>query len=101
VMVTTFVLWRRVVVPPRPEVRWEAGRAVATDFSLPSLRWLPLVSVDWDWIEPRAVMVEARPSGARLHEEVVFFERGEHRRTVRRIGLHVDEPQRLVEALGN
>jgi hypothetical protein len=42
---------------------------------------------------PNVLLTLAEPSRVRIA--------GGIRRTVRRIGLHVDEPQRLVEALGN
>jgi uncharacterized protein (DUF58 family) len=68
-----------------PATRVEAGRIEQTGFSLPGLGWLPLIQLSWSWREPRSVRVEARPVGGRLAEEVVFGERGEYPRVVRRL----------------
>jgi uncharacterized protein DUF58 len=73
---------------PRPHdglERVEAGAIVHTGFSLPSLSWLPFVSLRWEWLEPSEVRVRATPRGGRLREAVVHGERGEQDRTVRRL----------------
>ncbi len=74
--------WR----PPTPsDERVEAGAVVATGFALPSLWWLPFVSLRWQWLAPGGVAVRAVPDHGRLREEVVHGERGEHDRTLRRV----------------
>jgi hypothetical protein len=86
VAVSTIVLLVRVRPIARMHARFEAAQPVETGFSLPSLGPVPLLLVGWSWLEPEAVAVEepARARG-RMREKVVFHERGEHRRTVRRI----------------
>lgn len=78
-----------VGIPIRPRTlahaRFEAGRIERTGFTLPSLSLMPLVSLDWDWLEPLAVRLEKRIEKGRLVEEVIFGERGEHEQTVRRV----------------
>jgi len=88
VIVTTLALWLSTKPVARAPLRVDAGRPVDTGFSLPALSWLPLVTVEWEWLEPEAVALERRLSRARpgrMVEEVRFGERGEHGRTVRRI----------------
>ena len=68
-----------------PMERLLSGVKTATSFSLPALGFVPLVSLRWEWIEPDAVSVEAHIEEGRLVEHVVFRERGEHARAVRRI----------------
>ena len=85
VVVGAVVVYRGVTPRRLPTERVEAGRIVDTGFSLPSLRFTPLLSVGWRWLAPTAVRVEQRDRGGRIAEEVVFGERGEHDRTVRRI----------------
>lgn len=41
---------------PREE-RLDAGVAVETGFSLAGLRWLPLISTRWEWLDPQRVAV--------------------------------------------
>ena len=65
--------------------RVDAGAKVVTGFSLPSLGWLPFVSMRWQWIEPEQVIVRSVARRGRLVEEVIHGERGEHLRTVRRV----------------
>lgn len=71
------ILWRvlRRATSATPEVL-EAGSPVRTGFSIPNLGWLPLVSIEWRWVEPDGVRVEPVSKGLRRFEEVVFEERG-------------------------
>ena len=75
------------VKPPAalPHRRSDAGRLEQTDFSLPSLSLLPLVTLTWEWIEPDGVRVDLRVQKGRIVEEVTFGERGEHLETIRRV----------------
>jgi hypothetical protein len=74
--------WRSL---PRPDERVEAGVPLPTGFSLPSLWWLPFVSLRWEWVTPELVTVQTTARGGRLWEQVIHGERGEHRTTVRRV----------------
>jgi hypothetical protein len=55
---------------------FETERLSPTGFALPSLRWLPLVRVRWQWLAPPRAEVEAVHGGRRLREQVVLYERG-------------------------
>ncbi|MFW6051798.1 MAG: DUF58 domain-containing protein [Myxococcota bacterium] len=56
----------------------ETGHPATTGFSLPGLRFLPLVQVRWEWEEGASgARVEQRARRRRLHEEVTLFDRGE------------------------
>ena len=79
------VLIRAKAPEALPHRRSDAGRVEQTGFSLPSLSWLPLMSMTWEWVQPEAVRVELVLRKGRLVEEVTFGERGEHIQTVRRI----------------
>lgn len=74
----------RLVSAVQPEWRDipEAGTPAASDY-------LNLMKP----ATPNVLLTLAEPSRLRIA--------GGIRRTVRRIGLHVDEPQRLIEALGS
>jgi hypothetical protein len=86
VVAATLVLWRRTRgLASRSPARLDAGRLVETGFAMPSWAALPLVSFAWEWLEPETVEVEPRRRDGRLVEEVVFGERGEHARTLRRV----------------
>jgi uncharacterized protein (DUF58 family) len=75
---------RRDVAAPE-SLRLETQRAAATGFALPSLWWLPLVQVEWSWVEPERVTTRLRRRFARLDEEVVASERGERLGVRRRV----------------
>ncbi|MCZ6806055.1 MAG: DUF58 domain-containing protein [Deltaproteobacteria bacterium] len=64
---------------------FETGRPSPTGFVLPSLRWVPLVRVHWQWFPPPAAEVEGVPERGRLREEVVLHERGIFETVTRRI----------------
>lgn len=64
---------------------FETARLSPTGFALPSLRWLPLVRIRWQWIEPSAVEVNEVREGGRLRERVVLHERGILEHVTRRI----------------
>src|SRR5262249_54965982 len=69
-LVVVVALYVGVPIRPRslPHARFEAGRVETTGFSLPALSWLPLVSVDWTWVEPEAVRLEKRHKDGRVIE---------------------------------
>lgn len=72
--------------PSGEALAFETGRATPTGFSLPALRWLPLIQVRWTWELPgREVRVEHPRRHGRLHEEVTLFDRGEIQGFVRRV----------------
>ncbi len=62
----------------------ETGSPRDTGFSLPALRWVPLLQLDWSWREPEA-HVDVRPQRGRLFEQVRFAHRGEVRGVTRRL----------------
>ncbi|MCG8553687.1 MAG: DUF58 domain-containing protein [Proteobacteria bacterium] len=63
----------------------ETAASLPTSFELPALTWLPLLHLDWQWLEPEGVEVQPETSAARRAEQVRFQRRGQFRRTVRRI----------------
>ena len=65
--------------------RFETGRRSPTGFSLPALRWWPLVRVRWEWLSPPRAEVGSLRDGGRLREQVVFRERGIFERVTRRL----------------
>lgn len=81
------VVLTRMRVDPgaRRELAFETGRAYPTGFTLPSLRWLPLVRVQWSWVTPPRCEVEAEHRGGRLVEWVRARERGLHSEVTRRV----------------
>jgi len=62
----------------------EAQAPVRTGFSVPNFWWLPLLSVDWQWVEPDNVEVLPASRAFRRDEEVRFAERGRIHRIIRR-----------------
>ena len=66
-------------------LRVETAREFPTDFSLPALRWMPLLQLACEWERPEAVRVDLRREGARLREHVVASSRGEVKSVRRRI----------------
>ena len=81
------VLARRLRATSTEPVRLEAGTSIESGFAAPGLAFLPLVSVSWEWAEPTAVLVETHVRHGQLVEEVMFAERGEYPRVVRRVIL--------------
>lgn len=76
---------RRMPEAPASQ-RTETGLPSETGFSLSSLRFVPLVQLDWTWLEPK-VELELPARSGRLHERVTFRERGEVRQVTRRIAI--------------
>lgn len=62
----------------------ECGYPVPTGFSLPRMRWLPFVAVDWRWLEPEA-QVEVVAKGGELREQVIASRRGRVAAVVREL----------------
>jgi hypothetical protein len=62
----------------------ESGVPARTGFTLGRLRGVPLVKVEWSWIEPLAT-VRAKIVGGLFHEEIVPLRRGLGERVVRRV----------------
>ena len=54
----------------------ETGLALPTGFSLPSLRWFPLVQLRWHWVTPAGASTEQLGDGGRLRERVSLSRRG-------------------------
>lgn len=63
----------------------ETRRLATTGLVVPSLWWLPLVQVSWQWERPEGVRVVPRRRFGKLLEEVVASERGEHQGLRRRL----------------
>lgn len=85
-------VWLRVagraqphVDPPAGLLLLETGSFLETEFTRPALRFLPLVQVRWEWLEPVGAEVEVVRRGGVLHERVRLPERGHYERIVRRI----------------
>ena len=87
----------------------ETTRPTHTGFRVPSLGWLPLVQVRWEWERPAGARVENERTFGRLSELVTLSDRGEIRGVRRRfvvsdalglarIGLRKDDPV-VIEAL--
>jgi uncharacterized protein (DUF58 family) len=64
---------------------FETGRPTPTGFRVPSVRWLPLVRVRWEWLPAPEVDVETASSHGQLHERAVLRERGVFEGVTRRI----------------
>ena len=74
----------------RKSFRWststfETGAPLPTGFSLPSLRWLPLVQVDWTWVSPNADVADGVAERGRLREQVTLRHRGIYPSITRRV----------------
>ena len=65
--------------------RIEAGSPIRTGWSVPGLRWVPLVKVRWEWLAPAGVEVRSRPFENVLREEIVARRRGWAARLERRL----------------
>lgn len=66
----------------RPAIEAECGRPSRTGFEVPALWWLPVVAVEWRWIDPAVEVTYERKKG-RLHERVVGTARTEREQVVR------------------
>ncbi len=62
----------------------ESGVPARTGFTLGRLRGVPLVKIEWSWIEPLAT-VRTTIDGGLLHEQIVPLRRGLGERVVRRV----------------
>jgi hypothetical protein len=62
----------------------ECGFPTRVGFSLPSLWWIPFVSVSWRWLSPSAVIRMVRER-RRLHEESTPQRRGLYDEVLRRV----------------
>lgn len=82
-------LWLRRHLPGDGDTRRriEAGSPIRTGWNVPSLAWVPLVKLSWEWLVPGDVEVRARPFGKVLREEIVARRRGQSSRVRRRITL--------------
>jgi hypothetical protein len=67
-----------------PDRKLETGRSLPTGFSLPRLRWLPLVRVHWSWVRPEATL-DLVGDGPRLLEHATLHARGATEEIERRI----------------
>jgi len=63
----------------------ETRRTTPTGLVVPSLWWLPLIQVSWQWERPEGVRVVPHRRFGKLVEEVVAEDRGEHRAVRRRL----------------
>ncbi|NOY94673.1 MAG: DUF58 domain-containing protein [Deltaproteobacteria bacterium] len=68
-----------------PALSMETGRPTKTGVSVPSLRWVPLLLVHVELLEPEDLEGWGAPEGGRLWEQLVAQRRGEVRRLVRRV----------------
>lgn len=82
VLAAAWLLLRRAPDPVGLQVT-ETELMRDTGFSLPALRWVPLLQIDWSWLSPR-VALEVTLRDGRLHERVRFAERGEVRQLTRK-----------------
>jgi len=74
-VVVGFLLRRRLAHQRRDRHRFETGSLLATGFTAPDLAWLPLIELDWAWLEPAGVEVRQRLHGGRREEEIVAHRR--------------------------
>jgi hypothetical protein len=63
----------------------DAGAWVRTGFSLPDWRWLPLVALRWEWLEPPGVECRPHRLAGRLAEEIRPLRRALASRLRRRV----------------
>ena len=82
-IVAALITRRRVrQLPTGKPLSLECGYWVPTGFSLPSLWYIPFISVQWKWTEPKG-RVRCKTERGRVHEEV-FPERRGHTHLVTR-----------------
>lgn len=75
----------RTVADAGGALHLETRTRASTGVVVPSLWWLPLVQVSWEWERPNGVRVAPSRRFGALLEEVVAEERGEHAGLRRRI----------------
>ncbi|MGB5809795.1 MAG: DUF58 domain-containing protein [Polyangiales bacterium] len=87
VVVVALWLWlrHRGVMQPWSMTRFETGRSMPTGFTMPSLRWFPLVRLRWEWTEPSRVDVASVAARSQLREHVRLHERGIYESVTRRL----------------
>lgn len=83
----SYYLRRKLPLTSTARADLECGSLLRTGFELPSLSRVPLIQIDWHWVEPIDVTVKPRVSEDLLLEEVVAAHRGESPRIVRRISV--------------
>ena len=90
-VVTTAIVLKFRVLNSRSNtesfVRTETGQEVGTAFSLPALRWLPLVQLTWDWRSPSTLKIGHLLQHGRLHERVTPTRRGTMDKVVRGVAV--------------
>ena len=77
-LVGSLVLWRankRRDSEAKTGIDVECGYPAPTGFTLPRLRWLPFIAIDWRWVEPEAEVRVVAKRGE-LREEVIASRRG-------------------------
>lgn len=110
---TTFVLAAALITklqlraPEREDaLELETQRSLPTAFTLPALRWLPLVQIRWEWERPIGFDVESTVNAGKAHERVTPSDRGTFEGIRRRIivedafglvrlGLRMNDPAKL------
>ncbi len=70
---------------PQSSLLLETGAPLQTGFSLPSLRWVPLIRLRWSWVQPAGPRVEPLARGHRLWEAVSMHDRGQFSGVTRRV----------------
>lgn len=80
-------LWLRVRSAPtqRDRLLLETGQSALTGYAQPSLLWVPLLQVRWEWLAPADAQVDRQHQRGAWLERVAFRERGEHAAIVRRV----------------
>src|SRR5262249_30127345 len=84
VVCAAFFLWAFGRLPADTPLALESGVASRTGFSVSTLWYVPLVAVQWSWIEPRATVTAVRVR-RRWVESVTANRRGFYERIVRRV----------------
>jgi len=85
VLFGTLIVWIRLRKGEGGDpLQLESGVPARTGFALGRLRAVPLVKLEWSWIEP-AAQVRATIDGGLLREQIVPIRRGLGERVVRRI----------------
>jgi hypothetical protein len=86
-----FALWLRRSLrsqpPGTPPARCEADSPFETGFALRAPGWLPLVSLDWSWVEPPAASCRTLVRDGVTHERVTLRARCETSRVTRRLAV--------------
>jgi hypothetical protein len=82
-----FMAWRIRKQPVREALRLETQRLAATGYSLPALRFVPFVQVNWEYLRPEPQRLELSLQAGRLVEAVALAERGRHELILRRVSV--------------